>query len=130
MLFHLLLVTMLSYLIAAYPQDSNKISQADGFVFDGPATGGQSSDGGQKTTTTTTTTTTSSTSTSITTTTSVPEDQLFACISSCPVTIEYNPVCGTDNTDYTNPGGLGCAQRCGKDVKLNHYGRCSIGRTG
>lgn len=28
--------------------------------------------------------------------------------------MEYNPVCGTDNVDYTNPGGLGCAQRCGK----------------
>lgn len=30
------------------------------------------------------------------------------------MTTEYNPVCGTDNVDYTNPGGLGCAGRCGK----------------
>lgn len=36
-----------------------------------------------------------------------------SCIASCPVTSEYNPVCGSDNVTYSNPGRLICAQMCG-----------------
>ncbi|XP_028165820.1 serine protease inhibitor Kazal-type 2-like [Ostrinia furnacalis] len=47
-----------------------------------------------------------------------------ACISSCPVTAEYNPVCGTDIIQYPNPGRLGCAQACGVNVSLLRQGPC------
>ena len=29
-------------------------------------------------------------------------------------TPEYNPVCGSDNVEYDNPGRLNCASACGK----------------
>lgn len=35
------------------------------------------------------------------------------CMRSCPVTSEFNPVCGSNNVTYTNPGRLECAQTCG-----------------
>ncbi|XP_032680487.1 uncharacterized protein LOC116848473 [Odontomachus brunneus] len=126
MLFHFLLVVVSSFLVTAYPQNSDIISQVDGFVFDGPTAGGQSSNGQQRITSTTTTTTESIREDM----TPPPEDIFNTCVSSCPVTMEYNPVCGTDNVDYTNPGGLGCAQRCGKEVTLRYYGRCSTGNAG
>ncbi|XP_014479308.1 PREDICTED: uncharacterized protein LOC106746796 [Dinoponera quadriceps] len=125
MLFHLLLVVS-PFFITAYPQNSNKLSQVDGFVFDGPTAGGQSSNEQQRTITTTTTESTSGSMT----TTPLRENVFDECVRSCPVTQEYNPVCGTDNVDYTNPGGLGCAKRCGKEVILKYYGRCSTGRAG
>ncbi|XP_034935153.1 uncharacterized protein [Chelonus insularis] len=50
---------------------------------------------------------------------------LTNCIQSCLATSEFNPVCGTDGVDYNNPGRLTCAQRCGKDVRLRYFGRCS-----
>ncbi|KAI5636274.1 hypothetical protein NE865_11038 [Phthorimaea operculella] len=40
------------------------------------------------------------------------------CIRSCPVTSEYNPVCGSNNVTYSNPGRLECAKFCGVDVNL------------
>ncbi|XP_059049966.1 uncharacterized protein LOC131844976 isoform X2 [Achroia grisella] len=49
---------------------------------------------------------------------------LQACIRSCPVTPEYNPVCGTDSVTYQNPGRLECAKNCGKVVSLFRPSRC------
>ncbi|XP_012233433.1 uncharacterized protein [Linepithema humile] len=122
MLFHLLLIATSPFLITAFPQNSGTgtMSQVDGFVFDGPTASRPNI--GQRTTLTTI----------ATSTTSLPLDdtQFNSCVSSCPATPEYNPVCGTDNVDYTNPGGLGCAQRCGKEVLLRHYGRCSTSMSG
>nr|AAV91424.1 protease inhibitor 1 [Lonomia obliqua] len=46
------------------------------------------------------------------------------CIRNCPVTSEYNPVCGTDNVTYTNPGRLTCAQSCGINVSLARQSPC------
>ncbi|XP_052755297.1 uncharacterized protein LOC113509844 isoform X2 [Galleria mellonella] len=47
-----------------------------------------------------------------------------ACMSSCLVTSEYNPVCGTDKVTYQNPGRLECARNCGKVVSLFRPSRC------
>ncbi|XP_071564286.1 uncharacterized protein [Temnothorax nylanderi] len=122
MLFYLSLIAVSPFLIAAFPQNLDNAVQADGFVFDG-AVASEQSNGSQRIPST-------STPTIVTSTTLSNNDIYNACLDNCPITHEYNPVCGTDNVDYTNPGGLGCAQRCGKDVTLNHYGRCSTGRTG
>ncbi|XP_066595930.1 uncharacterized protein [Prorops nasuta] len=46
------------------------------------------------------------------------------CFNNCPSTPEYNPVCGTDNVQYNNPGRLNCAIQCGQNVQLQRYGRC------
>lgn len=129
MLFHFLLIvasTFLNTVLAQTPANT-VTSQVDGFVFDGP-TGPSFPNGAQRTTSTSTARPTESARTS--TTTALPQIQYDTCVSACPVTPEYNPVCGTDNMDYTNPGGLGCAQRCGKEVVLSHYGRCSTGTSG
>lgn len=69
-------------------QNLNNLSQADGFVFDGPVSGGQSSNSEQRTTTTT-----ESTRTSTTTTTTIPlfDDQFNDCVTSCPVIIMLFP---------------------------------------
>lgn len=36
------------------------------------------------------------------------------CMSKCITTAEYNPQCGTDGQDYSNPGRVQCAKGCGK----------------
>ncbi|KAJ2951038.1 hypothetical protein O0L34_g5414 [Tuta absoluta] len=46
------------------------------------------------------------------------------CIRNCPVTAEYNPVCGTNLVQYTNPGRLTCAQSCGVNVSLLRASPC------
>lgn len=38
---------------------------------------------------------------------------ILLCITACPVTSEYNPVCGSDRVTYNNPGRLACANMCG-----------------
>ncbi|XP_049872663.1 uncharacterized protein LOC126371422 [Pectinophora gossypiella] len=47
-----------------------------------------------------------------------------ACIRACPVTPEYNPVCGTNLVQYSNPGRLVCARSCGVNVTLLRASRC------
>nr|ABG72718.1 protease inhibitor-like protein [Antheraea mylitta] len=49
---------------------------------------------------------------------------LDECKRSCPVTPEYNPVCGTNNETFSNPGRLICAQACGENVKLARRAPC------
>ncbi|KAI5636271.1 hypothetical protein NE865_11035 [Phthorimaea operculella] len=65
-------------------------------------------------------------STEITIIRTTPPDALTrACISRCPTTGEYNPVCGTDLVTYNNPGRLYCAQSCGSEVQVLRRGPCS-----
>ncbi|KAI5636272.1 hypothetical protein NE865_11036 [Phthorimaea operculella] len=46
------------------------------------------------------------------------------CIRNCPVTTEYNPVCGTDLVQYSNIGRLECSRSCGVNLTLLRAGRC------
>ncbi|CAG9133592.1 unnamed protein product [Plutella xylostella] len=46
------------------------------------------------------------------------------CIQQCPVTSEFNPVCGSDGQEYSNPGRLDCARGCGRGVTLARSGPC------
>ncbi|XP_033308144.1 uncharacterized protein LOC117209832 [Bombus bifarius] len=87
----------------------------DGFVFDGPADGRNVA---------TTATTTSSATPSTTTEDASFDSRYNRCIATCLTTSEYNPVCGSDDVEYSNPGQLSCASACGKDVTLTHYGKC------
>ncbi|XP_017889840.1 four-domain proteases inhibitor-like [Ceratina calcarata] len=119
--------------VIGFPQNDDNGAQSvpttlvDGFAFDGPADRPQTVNGGS-TIQRPSTMSTSSTSTPPTTTTSTDQARYDQCITRCPVTIEYNPVCGTDNVDYSNPGGLGCAQTCGRNITLQYFGRCQTTR--
>ncbi|CAB3254583.1 unnamed protein product [Arctia plantaginis] len=53
-----------------------------------------------------------------------PMTLIEQCVKSCPVTPEYNPVCGTNNVNYMNPVHLLCVQMCGDDVKIARFGPC------
>ncbi|XP_026733169.1 GATA zinc finger domain-containing protein 14-like isoform X2 [Trichoplusia ni] len=46
------------------------------------------------------------------------------CIEDCAATSEYNPICGTNNVTYVNPGNFICARNCGVVVYLQKQGRC------
>uniref|UniRef100_A0A1B0BMT6 Kazal-like domain-containing protein n=1 Tax=Glossina palpalis gambiensis TaxID=67801 RepID=A0A1B0BMT6_9MUSC len=55
--------------------------------------------------------------TTVTSTTATPttdSPRFLTCWQSCPSTMQYNPVCGTDGVNYHNSGRLDCARRCGK----------------
>ncbi|XP_069357950.1 follistatin-like [Maniola hyperantus] len=69
-----------------------------------------------------TTTAATSTTTAATSTTTFNIQQ--ACISSCPATHEYNPVCGSDGVTYDNSGKLMCARWCGKNVQVSRQSPC------
>ncbi|CAH0587052.1 unnamed protein product [Chrysodeixis includens] len=51
------------------------------------------------------------------------------CMRQCPVTPEYNPICGTDRLTYTNPGHLLCAQMCGIEVTVAKFAPCHVTST-
>ncbi|XP_043789082.1 uncharacterized protein LOC122713019 [Apis laboriosa] len=121
-LFFLILAIASSRSVIAFPQNDltnlNNIEiqtlpttfEVDGFIFDGPANRPL-----RQTSTTVTTTSTAAT----------VDPQFDQCVATCRTTPEYNPVCGTDQVEYKNPGQLSCASMCGKDVSLRHYGRCT-----
>ncbi|XP_047990311.1 uncharacterized protein LOC125229502 [Leguminivora glycinivorella] len=67
---------------------------------------------------------TTSTTTARTTTTDRTLIDLVICIRACPVTAEYNPVCGTNNVTYNNPGALQCARNCGLNVGIARQSPC------
>lgn len=46
------------------------------------------------------------------------------CLSNCPTTSEYNPVCGTDLVTYNNRQRLDCANFCGPRVNQQWSGEC------
>ncbi|XP_055854200.1 protease inhibitor 2-like [Episyrphus balteatus] len=46
------------------------------------------------------------------------------CLSRCPTTFEYSPICGSDNVSYSNRGSLNCANKCGKSVTMLRQGSC------
>ncbi|XP_013138135.1 PREDICTED: uncharacterized protein LOC106103038 [Papilio polytes] len=46
------------------------------------------------------------------------------CLLTCPVTAEYNPVCGSNGVTYSNPGRLLCAQACGENISLQRTAPC------
>ncbi|XP_003705976.1 uncharacterized protein LOC100880427 [Megachile rotundata] len=128
-LFYVILVAASSGSLVVFAQDDQLPSArpmdnafvVDGFVFDGPAsrpTNTPSAPTGG--------TTGRSTSTTTSTTASPVSDAEFdACVAACPATPEYNPVCGSDNGDYDNPGRLSCAAACGqRDITVKYYGRC------
>ncbi|XP_049867875.1 uncharacterized protein LOC126368050 [Pectinophora gossypiella] len=46
------------------------------------------------------------------------------CVQDCQTTTEYNPVCGSDNVTYINPGKFVCARNCGVDVFVMRKGKC------
>ncbi|XP_017765269.1 PREDICTED: uncharacterized protein LOC108554480 [Eufriesea mexicana] len=131
-LLYLILAIASSRNVVAFPQDENggnaevePVSNTfvDGFIFDGPVNGRFTR---PEDSTTARITTSSSTTTATTTTTSAVDPQFDNCVRVCPTTPEYNPVCGTDNVDYDNPGQLSCAVTCGKqDISINYYGKCS-----
>ncbi|XP_015433174.1 PREDICTED: uncharacterized protein LOC107189205 isoform X2 [Dufourea novaeangliae] len=125
-IFYVALVVASSGCLFAFPQNDSPRSdsdvfQVDGFVFDGPAT--RPISGNERFTTVTESTSTS------TTTTPAPSRERDACMSRCQVTPEYNPVCGSNNVAYNNPGLLSCAAICGEVVTLNYYGPCVTANT-
>lgn len=125
--FCLLLIVSCSGRAIAFPQNDGLAGNnveiqtvrdpfvVDGFAFDGPADRPRNS---------TTRFDSVTTTTSTTTTAATNDSQYDQCVTRCLATPEYNPVCGSDNVEYENPGRLSCASACGKDVTLKYVGRC------
>ncbi|XP_068617245.1 uncharacterized protein [Battus philenor] len=57
-------------------------------------------------------------------TNTLSEADIQQCIQGCPVTPEFNPVCGSNRVTYSNPGRLICAQACGVNVNLLRTSPC------
>ncbi|KAJ8668631.1 hypothetical protein QAD02_010294, partial [Eretmocerus hayati] len=53
-----------------------------------------------------------------------PSGEEAECPAVCTNTLEYEPVCGSDNTTYGNSGDLKCAQKCKPDLRKVHAGPC------
>lgn len=49
-------------------------------------------------------------------TTSTPE--FLLCLSKCPTTSEFNPICATNREVYGNEQKFNCARHCGTGIKL------------
>lgn len=47
------------------------------------------------------------------TTTTAQTPQFQRCLRNCPVTAQYDPVCGTNGQNYNNRNALRCARACG-----------------
>ncbi|KAJ3666067.1 hypothetical protein Zmor_001522 [Zophobas morio] len=58
------------------------------------------------------------------TTTTTASPQYTTCIRRCPVTPQYNPICGTNRITYNNESHLRCAQQCGLSVQRAFGGSC------
>ncbi|XP_008559014.1 uncharacterized protein LOC103579404 [Microplitis demolitor] len=110
--------------IEARPQqnDYEDLYPVDGFSFDGPAdrTNPNFNDVNNVRPPRPVTSTNSPSSVSTT-----MSPAMTTCTQNCLATSEFNPVCGTDGVVYSNPGRLGCARRCGKDVSFSYYGPCT-----
>ncbi|XP_055844581.1 uncharacterized protein LOC129910985 [Episyrphus balteatus] len=53
-----------------------------------------------------------------------PSKAFYNCVSRCPSTSEYNPICGSDSVNYHNLGRLNCAAMCGTAVTMVRQGTC------
>ncbi|XP_043282962.1 uncharacterized protein [Venturia canescens] len=108
------------------PQQNGDRTLADGFVFDGIADRQEPSRTIStrpppiERTAATVPTTTPVTGASVTT----ESPEVAQCRLRCPITSEYNPVCGSDQQVYSNPGKLSCARFCGLDVDFLYSGPC------
>ncbi|XP_068081849.1 serine protease inhibitor dipetalogastin-like [Anabrus simplex] len=43
----------------------------------------------------------------------------------CPMSLRYDPVCGSDGVDYPNPEALNCASLMNSNITLEKHGPCS-----
>lgn len=58
------------------------------------------------------------------TTSTTASPQFRDCLTRCPITPEYNPVCGTDRITYDNTARLQCARRCGTSEYTYYLDYC------
>ncbi|KAK2579545.1 hypothetical protein KPH14_010844 [Odynerus spinipes] len=126
-----ILIAVVTTNVIAFPQNGlngDVISEVDGFIFDGPVDRMRLPSTTDRTTDTTERTPGTTIRIPMTRPTPAPttpgSEAYERCVASCLSTPEYNPVCGTDNVSYDNPGRLNCATTCGKNVNVSFYGRC------
>lgn len=50
--------------------------------------------------------------------------RLHDCVTKCRKSVTPDPVCGSDDRTYDNPGHLLCAQFCGLDIRVKHLSAC------